>query len=98
MFRASSLRRLRLLVLPGLTGPFLTAFSTAAGLAWKSGIAAEIIAYTGASIGRKISDARNLFEGADMMAWTLCVVLLSLLLDRLIRDISRKLKGGPADA
>ena len=55
------LTRLRLLVLPGLRVPFLTALSNAAGLAWKSGIAAEIIAYTANSIGRQIADARNLF-------------------------------------
>lgn len=92
MFRTGPLRRLRLLVLPGLKLPFFTALSTAAGLAWKSGIAAEIIAYTGNSIGRQISDARNLFEGPEMMAWTVCVVALSLLLDRLINIPVRRLR------
>ena len=94
VFDAGGLRRLRLLVLPTLRVPFLTGLSTAAGLAWKSGIAAEIIAYTSCSVGRKISDARNLFEGPEMMAWTVCVVLLSLLLDRAIRLLSDRLKGG----
>lgn len=63
VFRSSFGRRLRLLILPGLKAPFLTGLANAAGLAWKAGIAAEIIAYTSHSIGRQIADARNLFNG-----------------------------------
>ena len=88
VFRASPWRRLRLLILPGLKSSFLSSLATAAGLAWKAGVAAEIIAYTNHSIGRNIADARNLFDGPSMMAWTWVVILLSLLLERLIRRLS----------
>lgn len=77
-FHASPWQRLTMFVAPSLRRPFLTAFVTAAGLAWKAGIAAEIIAYTAHSIGREIADARNLFNGPEMLAWTLCVIALSL--------------------
>lgn len=84
VFRVSRLRRIKLLVIPGLLPSFRTALATAAGLAWKAGVAAEVIAYTSCAIGREIADARSMFNGAEMMAWTLCVVALSLPLERLI--------------
>ena len=86
-FHATPLQRLILFVAPSLRPSFLTAFATSAGLAWKSGIAAEIIAYTAHSIGRSISDARNLFNGPEMMAWTVCVVILSMLCEKLISRV-----------
>lgn len=86
-FHASPAQRLTMFVLPSLRRSFLTALLTAAGLAWKAGIAAEIIAYTAHSIGREISDARNLFDGPEMMAWSICVVLMSLAIERLIRAV-----------
>ena len=89
VFSASPAQRLVMYVIPGLRAPFLTAFMTAAGLAWKSGIAAEIIAYTAGSIGREIANARNLFNGAEMMAWTVCVVVMSLVIEWLI-GLARK--------
>lgn len=94
VFHASPLQRLLLYVIPSLRGAFLTAFATATGLAWKSGIAAEIIAYSSRSIGRQIADARNLFHGADMMAWTVCVALLSLLCEKLITRVIRHWDAG----
>ena len=60
------------------------------GLAWKAGIAAEIIAYTRNSIGKEIFDAKNFFMGPEMFAWTLAVVLLSLLFEMLIKLLLRK--------
>lgn len=89
VYRASFFKRLRLLVLPGLKNCFLSGLATAAGLAWKAGVAAEIITYTSRSIGRRIADARNLFNGEEMMAWTLGVVLLSLLIERLIAIVGK---------
>lgn len=85
VFHASPLQRLTMFVLPSLRGSFLTALVNAAGLAWKAGIAAEIIAYTSHSIGREIADARNLFNGPEMMAWTVCVAGLSVGCEALAR-------------
>lgn len=85
VFHASFWQRLTMYVVPGLRASFVTALVTSAGLAWKAGIAAEIIAYTAHSIGRSIADARNLFDGAGMMAWTMTVVLLSLIMETAIR-------------
>ena len=88
VFGAPPARRFLLLTLPTLTDHALPALVNAVGLAWKAGIAAEIIAYTKNSIGRQIKDAKDSLEAAEMFAWTLCVIAVSLLLEALIGAVA----------
>ncbi len=82
-------KRLRWLYLPALLPYFSAACSTGLGFAWKSGIAAEVIAVTRNSIGGQIYNAKIYLETADLFAWTILVIALSLLIDRLIRVLLR---------
>lgn len=81
VYRLSPARKLRVLVLPSIRPYFLSACRTSLGLAWKAGIAAEIIATPRGTIGRMIGDARQYLETEQMFAWTLTVILLSLLIE-----------------
>ncbi len=47
------------------------------GMAWKAGIAAELIGSPMGSIGERIYQAKILLETADLFAWTIVVVALS---------------------
>lgn len=96
-------RRLRVLVLPSLRPYFLSACRTSLGLAWKAGIAAEILATPRGTIGRMIGDARQYLETEQMFAWTLTVILLSLVIEfgfvALFRRLDRsERKGGTRHA
>ncbi len=63
--------------------PYITAAATTGlGFAWKSAIAAEVIVHPGLSIGKQIWEAKVYFDVADLFAWTMAVVLLSVLLER----------------
>lgn len=65
--------------------PFLVAASRAGvGLAWKSGVAAEVIGVTVGSIGEKLHDSKVFLESADLFAWTAVIVVLSVLCERLV--------------
>ena len=81
MYRFSLAKRLRVLVLPSLKPYFLSACKTAIGLAWKAGVAAEIIAMPPKTIGTMIGEAKLYIMSAEMFAWTLTVVLLSILIE-----------------
>lgn len=81
VYRFSFCKRMRVLVLPSLRPYFLSASRTAIGLAWKAGIAAEILATPPGTIGRMIGDARQYLETEQMFAWTLTVIVLSLLIE-----------------
>ena len=93
VFEFSRLKRFMLIIAPTLIRYFVPAIITALGLGWKSGIAAEIIAYTQNSIGREIFIAKNYVEGAEMLAWTLVVILISLLFEFVITSLGRRLEA-----
>lgn len=82
-----TLRRVRL---PQLAPFFVAASTTAMGLAWKSGIAAEVIARPPLSIGRQLQDAKIYLETPAVFAWTITAVGLSLLLEALLRRSTRR--------
>lgn len=81
MYRFSLSKRLRVLVFPSIKPYFLSACKTAIGLAWKAGVAAEIIAMPPNTIGTMIGEAKLYIMSAEMFAWTLTVVLLSLAIE-----------------
>lgn len=83
-------KRLIYLTVPAMLKSTLPSIITASGLAWKSGVAAEVITYTKNSIGRSISEAKNSIDGASMIAWTLVVILLGLALEAIIKYLSGK--------
>ena len=80
-YRMPFLRRMRCLTLPSVRPYFLSALRTSLGLAWKAGIAAEVIARPRGAIGTAINDARQYIEYEEVFAWTLTVILLSLLIE-----------------
>lgn len=92
-FEFSAMKRFRYVFLPTVRSYFIPAALTSVGLAWKSGIAAEIIAYTRNSIGKYIKDAKDSIETAEMFAWTLTVILISLALENGIKLLLRRLKS-----
>ena len=81
VYRFSFGKRLRLLILPSLKPYFVSACRTSLGLAWKAGVAAEIIAMPRNTIGAMIGDAKQYILTTDMFAWTITVILLSLVIE-----------------
>ena len=63
---------------------FLAACGLALGMCWKAGVAAEVIAVARPSIGAELYLAKLNFATADIFAWTLAVILLSLLFEKLV--------------
>ncbi|MBQ7654879.1 MAG: ABC transporter permease subunit [Clostridia bacterium] len=93
MYRFSRWKKIRYLYAPSVRPAFLAACMTGLGFAWKSGIAAEVIALTPDSVGKHLSDAKNYLEYPDLFAWTLTVILLSMALEACLKALARKRKG-----
>lgn len=53
------------------------------GMAWKAGVAAELIGSPMGSIGERIYQSKILLETADLFAWTIVVIALSAVCERL---------------
>ncbi len=92
VFEFSYFKRLRLIVIPTLTRYLIPAVITATGLAWKSEIAAEIIAYTRDSIGQLINDAKFNIETPTVFALTIVIIVFSILLEKLVKFLLGRVK------
>ncbi len=68
--------------LPALAPYFLSASRSAIALAWKAGIAAEVLCVPARSIGRAIYEAKTYMMTEELFAWTLLVVVISVLIEQ----------------
>ena len=93
-YRFSRWKTLRLIYLPSLKPYFLTAVTTAMGLSWKSGVAAEVLCLPKLAVGTQIHNNKIILEIPDFFAWTAVVVALSLVLEHLLRRGLSRWKGG----
>ena len=95
--RASVLRNI---TVPSVLPYFRSALSSALGLGWRAGIAAEVLTVPQLSIGRQIYESKLYLETTELFAWTLTVILLSLLIERVLLRLVRAggRKGGRAHA
>ncbi|MBQ9748890.1 MAG: ABC transporter permease subunit [Clostridia bacterium] len=94
------LKRLRYLLVPSVLPYFSAACRSALGLAWKAGIAAEVICYPKHSIGANLNNAKVYLESEELYAWTIVVIVISVLIERgvvALLDWSMK-KGGVSRA
>ena len=83
VFRVSFGRRLRGIYLPQVMPYFRTAVSLGLGLCWKAGAAAEVIGMPGGSIGERLYTAKVYFQTPDLFAWTVTIVAVSVIFERL---------------
>lgn len=84
VYRLGPWRRLRRIWIPSVLPYFRAACASALGLGWKAGIAAEVLTVPKSSMGRMISEAKLYLMTEDLFAWTLTVVILSLLLQKCV--------------
>lgn len=84
IYQLSAGRRLIGIYLPQLKDYVLAAIQLSIGMSWKAGIAAEVIGVPANSIGHKLYDAKIYLTTPELLAWTVVIILLSILLEKLI--------------
>jgi NitT/TauT family transport system permease protein len=85
-------RRIRRIYAPHSLPYFLSACRSSLGLAWKAGIAAEVLALPALSIGKHLKDSQLYLETTDLFAWTVVVIVLSLALELCAKLLFRRLQ------
>lgn len=76
----------------GILPAFRAAAISGLGFAWKSGVAAEVICNPVGSIGALLSGAKQDIDYPQVFAVTLAIVLLSLLVENIIKLVWREKK------
>ena len=93
-YRLTRMDTLRHVVLPALLPHLSAAVCTAIGLAWKSGVAAEVLCLPKAAIGTQVYFSKLYLDTPALFAWTLVVVALSMTVERIARRLLLGRKGG----
>ena len=89
-YKMSRFAIIRHIYMPSIAPYFLAALKSSLGMAWKAGIAAEVLLQPIISIGKMISDSRILLETTDLFAWTVVVVVLSVIIEKIMVFVLKK--------
>ena len=92
VYRFGVWKTFRYVTLPALLPFFVSAAQTSLGLAWKAGVAAEVLCSLSASIGGQIYASKLYLDTESLFAWTVTVILISMLIEKLI--FAKKKKEG----
>lgn len=87
VFEIPAWRRFVGIYLSQLLPYFRSAAGLAIGLCWKSGVAAEVIGIPDGSIGEKLYQSKVYLETADLFAWTVVIILISYMCEKIFMTI-----------
>lgn len=91
VYRFDRLKTLKLIYVPSLRTYFKAAVITSLGMAWKSGIAAEVLCQPRVSIGLELYYSKLYLETADLFAWTAVVIILSFIVEKGVAALLKRM-------
>ena len=94
VYRFGRWKTVALVYLPSVFPYVSSGCSTGLGLAWKAGIAAEVLCQPRPAIGSQVYAAKLTLDTPGLFAWTAVVVVLSLALDQLLSLLFRRAGRG----
>jgi len=105
VYGMSPFKRVTDIYVPSVYPYFLSAMRSSLGMAWKAGIAAEVLLQPIISVGKQIFESKYMLETRDLFAWTVVVIILSVLIELLLvlvfkraaKRYSLSEKGGESD-
>ena len=98
VYRFSRGKKLRYLYLPAARPYLISAMRVGLGFSWKSGIAGEVIAIPSQAIGTQLYNAKIYLDMPGLFAWTIVIILLSALIERLVLRLLPDPEGGVSHA
>ena len=93
LYHVSWGRRLLYIQLPHIKPHLLSALTLALGMSWKAGVAAEVIGIPTGSIGEQLYQSKVYFDLTSLYAWTVAIVLVSVLFEKAVLLAVRLLYG-----
>ena len=89
-FRLSKSSVIKKILIPSVMPYFMAGAVTAMGMAWKAGVAAEVLCTPKFAIGSRLHDSQVYLEIPNLFAWTATVIILSIILEKLFVRIMKK--------
>lgn len=87
LYKVPFIRKLMYIYVPSVMPAVISACSLAIGMAWKSGIAAEIIGLAKNTIGNELYKTKIYLMTTELFGWTFVIILLSILCEYLLKKV-----------
>ena len=84
-------KKLTKLYIPSILPYFVAAYRSAIGLAWKAGVAAEVLCPPKSAIGTELYFAKTYLDTEKLFALTLLTIVFSIILEKIILVVISKL-------
>lgn len=81
-YKMSGFSKMKHIYLPSVSPYFFSSLRSSLGMAWKAGIASEVLLQPIDSIGKMIFESKLTLETVDLFAWTVVVVILSVIIEK----------------
>lgn len=94
VFGLNGVQRLLYVYLPELKTYIVAAFTLSTGMAFKAGIAAEVIGTPQGSVGKMLYNAKVYLETPELFAWTLVIIVLSVVVEQVILGLVKRMFAG----
>ena len=88
ILRLSDRQMVRFIIRPSLDTQIRTALSLITAMSWKVVVASEVLAIPKYSIGYQMLNSKYYLETADLFAYMIVLIVLSLLMEKLVAHIS----------
>lgn len=90
LFKLSTSRRLLQVYLPAIAPSLLASSAVGLGLAWKSGITAEVLSLPLFGVGSNIYHAKIALEASDIFVWAIVIIIISLAMETALRKLAAR--------
>ncbi len=94
VFDMPIIKRIAYIHMPQLKPFILSACKTSLGMSWKAGIAAEIIGTPDGSIGKQLYYAKIYLDTDDLLCWTVIIVIISVMFEKLFMFFLKRFYRG----
>lgn len=84
VFKIHSIDKYHYIYRPGLVPYIKGAIKISTGMAWKSGVAAEVIGVPEYSIGERLYMSKVHLDTTGVLAWTLTIIVISMVTEKLL--------------
>lgn len=85
IYKVKGIRRIKYIYIPSVGKEYVSTLETGFGLAWKAGVAAEVLCTPENSLGREIYYSKTYIETEKLFAWTVCIIIISLIFEVLLK-------------
>jgi len=90
MYQFGKLGTLNHVIVPSVLPAFVSSCLAAIGLCWKAVVAAEVIGVPKLAVGSRLYEAKIYLETDSLLAWTLTIIVLSVLLEAGLKRLARR--------